>query len=140
MPYFFSFLFIYLFIFFFYQSETTIAKQFLLNVHHCFLFIVLYCLETCVNCVANCVTQKFTPLRYEFCKSFFQCHFMDNLCNYSTYLSPYYQNSFFLNLDFSFLFEAPWCLKTSVNCVTNWTTPKIYPNSLGHDKINLDLH
>ena len=29
--------------------------------------------------------------------------------------------------------------KTSVNCVTSWKIPKIYLNSLGHDKINLDI-
>ena len=29
--------------------------------------------------------------------------------------------------------------KTSVNFVTNWKMPKIYLNSLGHDKINLYL-
>ena len=40
-----------------------IAKQFFLNLNICFLFKVLFCLETCVNCVANCVRQMFTPLR-----------------------------------------------------------------------------
>ena len=29
--------------------------------------------------------------------------------------------------------------KTCVNCVTNFKMPKIYPNSLGHDKMNLDV-
>ena len=50
----------------FHKSETTIAKQFFLNLNFCFLFLVRYCLETCVNRVANCVTQKFTTLRSEF--------------------------------------------------------------------------
>ena len=76
------------------QSETTIAKQFFLHFNYFFLYLVWYCLTTCVNRVANCVTQKFSSLRSKFHKSFFWCHFMDNLSNYSTYLSPHYQNSF----------------------------------------------
>ena len=63
----------------------------------CFLFLVLYCLGTCVNRVANWVKQKFTPLRFEFYKLFFWGHFMENFGN----LSQHYQNSFFfLNLNF----------------------------------------
>ena len=56
---------------FFDRSETTIAKQFFLDFNYCFLFLVWYCLKTCVNRVANCVTQKFTPLRSEFWKQAF---------------------------------------------------------------------
>ena len=52
---------------------------------------------------------------------------------------PTLSKQFFLNMNFCFLFLAPQCLKTSVNCVTNWKVQKIYPNSLGHDKINFDL-
>ena len=77
------------------RSETRIAKQFFLNLNYCFLFLVWYCLKTCVNRVANCVTQKFTPLRSEFSKLFFQFNFMDNLGNLSTNLSPHYEYSFF---------------------------------------------
>ena len=50
----------------FHKSETTIAKQFFLNLNFCFLILVQYYLETCVNCVAKCVTQKFTTLKSEF--------------------------------------------------------------------------
>ena len=52
---------------------------------------------------------------------------------------PILSKQFFLNLNFCFRFWVPWWLKTSVNCVTNWKMPKFYPNSLGHDKINLDI-
>ena len=52
---------------------------------------------------------------------------------------PILSKQFLLNLNFCFLFLAPWCLKTYVNCVTNWKIPKIYPNLFGHDKINLDI-
>ena len=57
---------------FFHKSETTITKQLFLNLIFCFLLVVLFCcLETGVNIVANCVTQKFTPLRSEFYKRIF---------------------------------------------------------------------
>ena len=36
-----------------------------------FLFLVSYCLETCVNRFANWVMQKFTPLRFKLYKLFF---------------------------------------------------------------------
>ena len=49
----------------------TIAEQFFLNLNFCFLFLVQYFLETCVNCVANCGTQQFTPMRSEFRKLFY---------------------------------------------------------------------
>ena len=89
---------------FFYRSETAIKKQFFLNFIYCFLFLVWYFIKTCVNCVLNCVTQKFTPLRSEFYKLIlFRCHFMDNLGNCSTYMSPLNQKSFFLNLNFCFV-------------------------------------
>ena len=37
----------------------------------CFLFNAQHSLETCVNCVWNCVTPLFTPLRLNFQKIFF---------------------------------------------------------------------
>ena len=45
--------------------------QLFLNFNYRFLFLVWYCLETCVNHVANCITQKFTPLRSKFYKLFY---------------------------------------------------------------------
>ena len=50
----------------FHKSETTIAKQFFLNITFSFLILVQYYLDTCVNWVAKFVTQKCTPLRSEF--------------------------------------------------------------------------
>ena len=41
----------------FHKSETTMAKQF-----YYFFLVVLFCLETCVNCVANCLMTKIYPL------------------------------------------------------------------------------
>ena len=104
------------------KSEITIAKQFFLPLTFCFLLLVLYCLKTYVNRLANCATEKFITLRSKYYKLFF------------------YQNSFFLYLILCFLLQAPWCLKICVNCVTNSKMPNIYPNSLGHDKINCDLN
>ena len=83
-------------------SETVIAKPFPLNFYCCFLFLVCYCVETCVNRVANCVTQKFTPLGSKFTSYLFQFHFMANSGHYSTYLSPHYQSSFFSKIKFLF--------------------------------------
>ena len=42
--------------------ETTIAKKFFLNLNFSLLFLLPYCLETCVSCLTNSVTQKFTSL------------------------------------------------------------------------------
>ena len=64
---------------------------------------------------------------------------MDNFNHSFTNLRPHYQNYFFLNMNFCFLLLAPWYLETCVNCVTNCKTPKSCPNSLNHDKINLDI-
>ena len=64
---------------------------------------------------------------------------MDNLGNFYACLSRHYQNSFFLSMNVCFLLLAPGCQETGVNCVTNRKMPKIYMNTLGHDKINLDL-
>ena len=86
--------------FFFTNLRLQLQNSFFLNFNYCFLFLVWYCLTTCVNRVANCVMQKFTPWGPNFTKKYFRCHFMDNLGNYSTYLSPHYKNSFFLNLNF----------------------------------------
>ena len=72
-----------------------LQNSFFLNFYCCFLILVQYGRETCVNCVGNYVKQKFTSLRSKFYKLFFfRCHFMDNLGNYFTYLSPHYLNSF----------------------------------------------
>ena len=58
------------------QSETTIAEQFFLNFYYCFLFLIWCFLKTCINRVANCVTQIFTPLRSKFYNNKkFRCHF-----------------------------------------------------------------
>ena len=56
---------------FFYQSQTTIAEEFFLNFNYCFLFLVLNCLKTCVNCVAYCITEKFIPFMSKFTNIFF---------------------------------------------------------------------
>ena len=104
----FSFLFIFLFFellcqshfmdqlsHFFHKSETIVAKQ--------ILFLVWYCLETCVNRVANCVTQKFIHLRpkFDFFFLFLMSFYIDILGNFSTYHIPHYQNIFF-QLNFLF--------------------------------------
>ena len=86
------------------QSETTIAKQFFLNFNYCFLFLVWYCLETCVNCVPNCVTQKFTPLRSQFYKLFFSMSFHGQFRKLFHISEPKLLKQFFLNLNFCFLF------------------------------------
>ena len=70
----------------------------------------------------------------------FLCHFIDNLGKFSQIGAHIIIIKKFLTLNFCFLHQAPWCLATCVNCVTNLIMPKIYPNSLGHDKINLDVH
>ena len=109
---------IFLFFFFFFESlvqshfmdqfshlvinlRLQLHNSFFLNFIYCFLILARYGLETCVNCFANCVAQKFYPLKSKFYNNKkCRCHFMDNLGNYSTYLSPHYQNSFSPNLNF----------------------------------------
>ena len=49
--------------------QTTFSKQFFLN--NSFLCKSQKCLETCVNCVWNCVTLLFTPLEGPFSKNIF---------------------------------------------------------------------
>ena len=90
---------------FFDQSETTNAKQFFLNINYCFLLLVLYCLETCVNRVANCVTQKFTPLRSEFYKLFCSMSFYGQLRELFHISEPTLLKQLFSKLDF--LFSVP---------------------------------
>ena len=111
------------------QSETSIAKQFFSpNSNYGFLFLVWYCLKICVNRVANCVMQKCSPLKSKFLQIIFLKSFYGQ-CRQLFHISePTLSEHFFLNLNFYFLFKAPWCLKTSVNGVTNWKRPKIYPN------------
>ena len=53
---------------------------------------------------------------------------------------PRLSKQFFPKLEFLFSVLASMVSKTSVNCVTNWKMPKSYPNSLGYDKINLDVY
>ena len=84
------------------QYETTIAKQFFLNFNYCFLFLVQYCLVTCVNCVANCVSQKFTPLRSEFYKLFFSMSFYGQFRQLFHISEPISSKQFFSKLQFVF--------------------------------------
>ena len=91
----------------FYQSETTNVKQFFQNFNFCFLFLVQYCLETCVNRIANCVTQKFTPLRSKFYKLFFSMSFYGQFRQLFHISESTLSKQFFLNcsrLVFSKLF------------------------------------
>ena len=53
---------------------------------------------------------------------------------------PTLSKQFFSELKFLFsVLGSMVSKKTSVNWVTNWKMPKNYPNSLGHEKINLDI-
>ena len=117
------------------------CKTFFLKLNFSFLFLVRYCLETCLNCVANCVTQKFTPWGPNSTNDFFHGHFMDNLGNFSTYLSAYYQNFFFTKPEF--LISALGSMGSRSMCKLchklKKSQKKNYMNSLGHDKINLDI-
>ena len=49
----------------FQNSETIFSKQFFLN------YLMLNCVETCVNCVCNCVKPLFTTLKIQFSRIFF---------------------------------------------------------------------
>ena len=64
---------------------------------------------------------------------------MYNLGNYSTYLSPHYQNSCFLNLKFCFFVLGSIVSINICKLRHKLKNAKNYPKSLGHDKINLDL-
>ena len=75
---------------------------FLLNFTYCFLFLVWYCLETCVNRVANCVTQKFTPFRSEFYKLFFSLSFYGQFRQLFHISEPTLWKQFFTKLNFLF--------------------------------------
>ena len=87
---------------FFDQSETTIVDQFFLNFNYCFLFLVWYCLKTCVNRVANYVTQKFTPLRSEFYKLFFSMSFYGQFRKLFNISESTFSKQFFSKLKFLF--------------------------------------
>ena len=52
---------------------------------------------------------------------------MNILLHISPNQRPHYQNSFFLNFNFFLLFEALYCLETSVNCVAYQVTQKCTP-------------
>ena len=82
---------------------------------------------------------KIYPLEVQILQIIFLCHFMDNLGNNSTYLSPHYQNSFFSKLDFLFSVLGSMVSKKICKFRHKMKMPKIYSNSLGHDKIKLDI-
>ena len=94
-----------------YNCKTVFPKLYLFF----FLFLGQYYLETCVNRVANCVTQKFTHLRFKFYKYFFSMSFYGQFGQFFHIIEPTISKQFFLNLNYCFLFQAPWC----DNCVTN---------------------
>ena len=75
-----------------------------------------------------------------FTNHFFQSNFKYNLSNFSTSLRPHYQNSFFLNNLFSFVFQAPECVETCVFGVTSCEIPKQASVQLLHGQMNLDLY
>ena len=117
-----------------------LQNSFFLDLNYCFIFLVWYCLETCGNCVANCVKHKFTLLRSKFYKKKTLMSFYGQFRQLFHISEPTLLKQFSLNSNFCFLLEAPWCLKTYVNCITNWKMLKFYPNPLGHSKKNLDIY
>ena len=98
------------------QSEIKISKQFFfLNFNCCFLFLVQYCLKTCVNCVANCVTQKFTPMKSDFHKLFFSMSFYGQLRQLFHTSEPTLSKEFFF-LNSIFLFSFPGSMVSKNIC------------------------
>ena len=121
------------------QSETPIAKQFFLNLNYGSLFLVWYCLVTCVNCVANCVTQKFTPLGSKIYKLFLSMSFYGQFRQLFHVSEPTLSKQFFSKLEFLFSVLGSMVSKNICKLCHKLKMPRIYPNSLGHDKINLDV-
>ena len=68
--------------------------------------------------------RNFTAMKSKKFKSFFQSIFMDSLSNLFTNMRPHKQNSFFSTHFFCFLFQAPGCIETCENGVTNCKTSK----------------
>ena len=77
-------------------------NSFSLNLNFCFLFLVLYCLETCVNCVGKCVTHKFTPLRCKFYNNKKIMSFYGKFSKFFHIPEPIFSKQFCLNLIFLF--------------------------------------
>ena len=74
-----------------------------------------------------------------FQNNFFLSNFTDNLSHFFTNLRPHNQNSFFLQISFCFLFQAPGYLETCVNGVTNCKTSKRALVPLLPGEMKLDL-
>jgi hypothetical protein len=74
-----------------------------------------------------------------FTNYYFQSDFTYNFSHFSTSLRPHYQNSFFLNIFFCFIFLTQGCLKTCAFGVTKCVIPKQASVQLLHGPMNLDL-
>ena len=94
------------------KKSTLSCFQFFLNLNFSFLFLVLYCLETCVNYVANCVTQNLPPWGSNFTKQILMSFY--GSFRKCFYISEHIlSKQFILNLNFS----PALCLIVSRNMI-----------------------
>ena len=122
------------------QSETTILKQFFLNLYYCFLFLVRYCLDTCVNCVANCITQKIYPLEVRILPIIFFNIILWTIWAIIPHIWAHIiKTVFFSKLELLVSVLGSMVSKNTCKLCHKLKNAKNLPNSLGHDKINLDI-